>query len=57
MVRNDDNLIFTCETEDGRKATTSTASTLVQNSRKCRFFRFRIVDAITDKHREYPQVS
>lgn len=53
--RSDDNLIFTCETEDGRKATTSTASTLgAKIVASAVFLDLGIVDAITDKHREYP---
>ena len=53
--RSDDNLIFNCETEDGRKATTSSASTLgAKIVASAVFLDLGIVDAITDKHREYP---
>ena len=53
--RSDDNLLFNCETDDGRKATTSTASTLgAKIVASAVFLDLGIVDAITDKHRDYP---
>lgn len=53
--RSDDNLLFNCETDDGRKATTSTASTLgAKIVASAVFLDLGIVDAITDKHRNYP---
>lgn len=53
--RSDDQLIFTCETEDGRKATGAIASTVgAKIVASAVFIDFGITDAITDKHREYP---
>lgn len=53
--RSDDNLLFNCETDDGRKATTNTPSELgAKIVASAVFLDFGIVDAITDKHRNYP---
>jgi hypothetical protein len=53
--RSDDQLVYTCETEDGRKATGAIASTVgAKIVASAVFIDFGITDAITDKHREYP---
>ena len=53
--RSDDQLVFTCETEDGRKATGAIPSTVgAKIVASAVFIDFGITDAITDKHREYP---
>ena len=53
--RSDDNLNATCITEDGRKAFASIPSTMGGKIvASAIFLDFGIVDAITDKHREYP---
>ena len=53
--RSDDNLLLRCSTEDGRKATASIASSVgAKIVASAVFLDFGIVDAITDKHREYP---
>jgi len=53
--RSDDNLIYRCETEDGRKATGSITSEMegAKLGASVLFFDFGITDAITDKHRTY----
>ena len=53
--RSDDQLKYDCETEDGRKAFGSIASTIgAKIVASAVFLDFGITDAITDKHREYP---
>ena len=52
--RSDDALKYDCETEDGREATGSIASTVGGKIiASAVFLDFGITDAITDKHREY----
>ena len=53
--RSDDNLQFRCKTIDGREAFGSIPSTMGGKIiASAIFLDFGIVDAITDKHREYP---
>ena len=53
--RSDDQLVFTCKTEDGREANGTIASTVgAKIVASAVFIDFGITDAITDKHREYP---
>lgn len=53
--RSDDPLRYDAETADGRKAVGSIASTMGGKIvASAVFLDFGIVDAITDKHREYP---
>ena len=53
--RSDDNLNANCTTEDGRKAFASIPSIMGGKIiASAIFLDFGIVDAITDKHREYP---
>ena len=53
--RSDDALKYDCETSDGRKSFGSIPSTLGGKIvASAVFLDFGIVDAITDKHREYP---
>jgi len=53
--RSDDNLQFRCKTKDGREAFGSIPSTMGGKIiASAVFLDFGIVDAITDKHREYP---
>ncbi len=53
--RSDDGLKYDCETSDGRKSFGSIPSTLGGKIvASAVFLDFGIVDAITDKHREYP---
>ena len=53
--RSDDNLNANCTTEDGRTAFASIPSTMGGKIiASAIFLDFGIVDAITDKHREYP---
>ena len=53
--RSDDNLNANCTTEDGRTAFASIPSTMgAKIIASAIFLDFGIVDAITDKHREYP---
>ena len=52
--RSDDALQYQCETEDGREAVGSIASTVgAKIIASAVFIDFGITDAITDKHREY----
>ncbi len=52
--RSDDALQYQCETEDGREAIGSIASTVgAKIVASAVFIDFGITDAITDKHREY----
>jgi hypothetical protein len=53
--RSDDVLKYECETTDGRKAVGAIPSTMGGKIvASAVFLDFGIVDAITDKHREYP---
>ena len=53
--RSDDILHMTCTTEDGRSAIGSVTSTMgAKIVASAIFLDFGIVDAITDKHRDYP---
>jgi len=53
--RSDDVLKYDCVTTDGRKAVGSIESTIgAKIVASAVFLDFGIVDAITDKHREYP---
>ena len=53
--RSDDILHMTCTTEDGRSAIGSVISTMgAKIVASAVFLDFGIVDAITDKHRDYP---
>lgn len=53
--RSDDVLKYQCETEDGRKASGAIPSKIgAKIVASAVFLDFGIVDAITDKHREYP---
>ena len=53
--RSDDILYMTCTTEDGRSAIGSVTSTMgAKIVASAIFLDFGIVDAITDKHRDYP---
>jgi len=53
--RSDDVLKYDCITEDGRKAAGAIESTIgAKIVASAIFLDFGIVDAITDKHREYP---
>ena len=53
--RSDDSLKFDCETTDGRKSFGAIPSTLGGKIvASAVFLDFGIVDAITDKHRNYP---
>ncbi len=53
--RSDDNLTLSCETEDGRKTTASVPSEMgAKIVASAVFLDLGIVDAITDKHRNYP---
>ncbi len=53
--RSDDDLIYDCETEDGRKANGSIPSTIgAKIVASAVFIDLGIIDAITDKHRDYP---
>lgn len=53
--RSDDVLKYDCETTDGRKAAGAIPSTMGGKIvASAVFLDFGIVDAITDKHREYP---
>lgn len=53
--RSDDVLKYDCQTADGRKVFGSIASTMgAKIVASAVFLDFGIVDAITDKHREYP---
>ncbi len=53
--RSDDVLKYDCETTDGRKTAGSIESTIgAKIVASAVFLDFGIVDAITDKHREYP---
>ena len=53
--RSDDILKYECETKDGDKAVGSIQSTIgAKIVASAVFLDFGIVDAITDKHREYP---
>lgn len=53
--RSDDNLRLRCTTEDGREAVGSIPSTVgAKIVASALFLDFGIVDAITDKHRNYP---
>ena len=53
--RSDDVLHMTCITEDGRSAIGSVTSTMgAKIVASAVFLDFGIVDAITDKHRDYP---
>jgi len=53
--RSDDVLKYECQTEDGREAFGSIVSTVgAKIVASAVFLDFGIVDAITDKHREYP---
>jgi len=53
--RSDDSLKFDCETTDGRKSFGAIPSTLSGKIlASAVFLDFGIVDAITDKHRNYP---
>jgi hypothetical protein len=55
IKRSDDNLNHDCVTEDGRSAIASVPSTMGGKIvASAVFLDFGIVDAITDKHREYP---
>ncbi len=53
--RSDDALVYDCETEDGRKASSSVRSEIEGGKLAASvvFFDFGITDAITDKHRTY----
>jgi len=54
--RSDDGLKYDCETEDGRKVFGQINSTVgAKIVASAVFLDFGIVDAITDKHRKYPQ--
>jgi hypothetical protein len=54
--KSDDALVYDCNTEDGRQAAGSIASTMgAKIIASAVFIDFGITDAITDKHREYPQ--
>lgn len=53
--RSDDVLKYNCETKDGRKAAGAIQSTIgAKIVASAVFLDLGIVDAITDKHREYP---
>lgn len=53
--RSDDVLKYDCETLDGRKSSGAIESTIgAKIVASAVFLDFGIVDAITDKHREYP---
>ena len=53
--RSDDVLKYECETEDGRKVMGSIPSTInAKIVASAVFLDLGIVDAITDKHRDYP---
>mgnify|MGYP005865928309 CR=1 FL=1 len=53
--KSDDALKYQCETDSGRKASGSIASTMGGKIiASAVFLDFGITDAITDKHREYP---
>jgi hypothetical protein len=53
--RSDDVLRYTCQTENGNRANGSIASEMgAKIIASAVFLDFGIVDAITDKHREYP---
>ncbi len=53
--RSDDVLQYQCETEDGRTAVGAIPSTVgAKIVASAVFLDFGIIDAITDKHREYP---
>lgn len=53
--RSDDVLQYQCETEDGREALGSIVSTIgAKIVASAVFLDLGIIDAITDKHREYP---
>jgi hypothetical protein len=53
--RSDDNLVLSCQTEDGRKAVASVPSEIgAKIVASAVFLDLGIVDAITDKHRNYP---
>lgn len=53
--RSDDALKYRCQTEDGRTANSAIDSTMGGKIvASAVFLDFGIVDAITDKHREYP---
>lgn len=53
--RSDDVLRYDCKTTDGRNATGTIQSTIgAKIVASAVFLDFGIVDAITDKHREYP---
>ena len=54
--RSDDVLRYACESKDGREAVGTIASSMsAKIVASAVFIDFGIVDAITDKHREYPQ--
>jgi len=54
--KSDDALKYQCETKDGRKAVGAIESTMgAKIVASAVFLDFGIVDAITDKHRKYPQ--
>ena len=54
--KSDDVLKYICETEDGRKAVGSLESEIgAKLIASVIFLDFGITDAITDKHRKYPQ--
>lgn len=54
--RSDDALVYACQTSDGRKANGTIESRIgAKIVASAVFLDFGITDAITDKHREYPQ--
>ena len=54
--RSDDNLVLECTTEDGREGKASIPSTIGGKIvASAAFIDFGITDAITDKHRIYPE--